>query len=115
MELRMKKIILASLLFATPAFAVTYTPTEAARHVGETATVSGVVSVYAPQSGVIFIDMGGAGRTAPFSGFVNKENVAKFPGASAWSGKTLEITGKIETYQGKAEIVLTDPAQVVVK
>ena len=111
----MKKTVFALLLLATPAFAVTYTPAEAARHVGETATVSGVVSVYAAQSGVIFIDMGGAGRTAPFSGFVNKDNVAKFPNASAWSGKTLELTGKIETYQGKAEIVLTDPGQVVVK
>jgi len=64
---------------------------------------------------VIFIDMGGAGRTAPFSGFVGKENVARFPNAAAWNGKQLEITGKIQLYQGKAEIVLTDPAQVVVK
>lgn len=111
----MKTLIAAVLLFATPAFAATYTPTEAARHVGETATVAGVVSIYAPQSGVIFIDMGGAGRTAPFSGFVNKENAAKFSGAAAWNGKPLEITGKIELYQGKVEIVLTDPSQVVVK
>lgn len=111
----MKTIILAALLLSTPAFAVTYTPTQAAAHVGETATVAGVVSVFAAQSGVIFIDMGGAGRTAPISGFVNKENVAKFPNAAAWNGKQLEITGKIELFQGKAEIVLTDPSQVVVK
>ena len=111
----MKTFILAAMLFATPAFAVTYTPTQAAQHVGETATVAGVVSVYAPQSGVIFIDMGGAGRTAPFSGFVNKENAAKFSNAAAWNGKSLEITGKIEQYQGKVEILLTDPSQVVVK
>lgn len=111
----MKTLILAAVLFATPAFAATYTPTEAAKHVGETATVAGVVSVYAPPSGIIFIDMGGAGRTAPFSGFVSKENVGKFPNAAAWNGKQLEITGKIQLYQGKAEIVLTDPAQVTVK
>jgi len=42
----MKHLILASLLFSTPAFAATYTPTEAAKHVGDSATVEGVASVY---------------------------------------------------------------------
>jgi DNA/RNA endonuclease YhcR with UshA esterase domain len=105
----------AFVLLVSPVLAATYAPTEAARHVGETATVTGVVSVFAAQSGVIFVDMGGAGRTAPFSGFISRDNAAKFPNAASWSGRQLAITGKIELYQGKAEIVLTDPSQVVVQ
>lgn len=111
----MKKPVAALLLMASPALAATYTPTEAGKHAGEVATVAGVVSVFTAQSGVTFVDMGGAGRTAPFSGFISKDNAARFPGAAAWSGKQLELTGKIEIYQGKAEIVLTDPSQVTVK
>jgi hypothetical protein len=111
----MKKPVAALLVLAFPAMAATYAPDEAGKHVGETATVLGVVSVFAAQSGVIFVDMGGAGRTAPFSGFISKDNAARFPAAASWSGRQLAITGKIELYQGKAEIVLTDPSQVVVK
>lgn len=111
----MKGLVIGLALLATPALAATYTPTQAAQHVGETATVAGVASVYHAHGGEIFIDMGGAGRGAPFSGFIAQDKAARFPDAAAWNGKTLRITGKIALYQGKAEIVLTDPSQVAVQ
>lgn len=112
----MKILIAISLLtFATPVLAAALTPQEAASHIGQSATVEGVASVYTSKSGVTFVDLGGSGRDAPFTGVIFKEYTAKFPGVTAVSGKVVDLKGTIKEYRGKPEIILERPNQLVVK
>lgn len=108
------KIVLAIALIGltAPAAAATYNPTDAAKHVGEKATVEGTASVYASQGGTTFIDLGGSGRDAPFTGVIFKDNIVKFPSITALSGQVVDITGQIREYRGKPEIILNSPDQV---
>lgn len=111
----MKRVTIALLLCASSALAATYAPADAAKHVGETATVAGTASVYVAKSGVTFVDLGGRGRNAPFTGVIFKEKAALVPNVQFYDGKTVEITGLIKDYQGKPEIIITDASQLKVK
>ena len=64
----MKYLAIAVLFVANPCHAATYSPSGAAKHIGENATVEGTASVYEFKGGTIFIDMGGSGPSAPFHG-----------------------------------------------
>lgn len=109
----MRAFIAAALVAASsPALAATIGPTDAGKYVGQTVTVEGVASVYTPASGVTFVDLGGSGRNAPFTGFIPKAQTGKFPTVHSLSGKTVDVTGTVQMYQGKPEIVLTDPDQL---
>ncbi|MDQ6655857.1 MAG: OB-fold nucleic acid binding domain-containing protein [Verrucomicrobiota bacterium] len=99
---------------ANSARAGDYTAAEAATHVGETATVTDKVSrVNAASGGNIFIDLGT--RDASFTAFVPSKSADKFSDAKQYQGKTISVTGKIETFKEKAEIVVTEPSQITVK
>jgi hypothetical protein len=100
------------LLIAAPALAATFQPTEAAKHIGESATVQGTASVYVSKGGTIFIDLGGKGRSAPFTGVIFKNRAADFSNVESYSGKTVDITGTIKEYRGKPEIILDVPSQI---
>jgi len=59
------------------------------------------------------LDLGKAYQNAVFTAVVYGENRAKFgiPETSL-RGERICVTGKISDYQGKPEIVLTDPGQL---
>ena len=101
--------------WATPVLADPISPQEAAAHVGQVVTIEGVVSVYASRSGVVFVDMGGAGREAPFSAVILQDRVAAFPAIQAMNGKVVDVTGLIELFKGKPEIVLKSADQIRAK
>jgi DNA/RNA endonuclease YhcR with UshA esterase domain len=42
-------------------------------------------------------------------------DAGKFPDAAAWNGKTVDVTGTIQIYQGKPEIIVNSPSQVTVR
>jgi DNA/RNA endonuclease YhcR with UshA esterase domain len=42
-------------------------------------------------------------------------DAAKFPGVTSLNGKTVDVTGKVQLYKGKPEILLTDAAQIKAK
>jgi DNA/RNA endonuclease YhcR with UshA esterase domain len=113
-------ILAVSCAIAAPALAQTkqqtVTPTEAKAHIGQTVTVEGPVSdVHAARSGAIFIDMGGRFPDNAFAAVIFVGDLAKFPGVNAFGGKTAEISGPVQLYQGKPEIVLRSPDQVKTK
>ena len=110
----------------SPAFAATPAPAAQIQtvpanslksHVGETVAVEAAVSdVHRSGSGrVVFLDMGGAYPNNVFAAVIFKDDLAKFSGLDALSGKTVRITGAVKLYRNKTEIVLSDPAQIKVK
>jgi DNA/RNA endonuclease YhcR with UshA esterase domain len=115
----MKTFVLALLLTfaAAPALAETITAAEAKNHIDKDATIEGVISeVHHAASGrAIFIEIGGRYPSNPFSAVIFKDNFSKFPNVDSLAGKTVDITGKIQDYRGRAEIILNDPAQLSVK
>jgi endonuclease YncB( thermonuclease family) len=94
-----------------PAIRISYT--EAPEHVGEYACVKGRVDhVYTSRKGTIFINFCPDYKTCPFGAVIFGSDAHKFTRPNQYGGKTVEITGLIETYQGRAEIVLKDPGQI---
>ena len=109
-------IIFFVLLAFAPASAVTIPVTEVASHVGETATVEGVVSGVhtARSSDVTFIDMGGSYPNNVFTGVIFAADADKVGDVSGLPGKTVGITGQIKLYKGKPEIIVKSASQIVV-
>jgi len=96
-----------------------YDYTEAARHVGERAAVSGtVVDTYTSQKGTVFFDFCQSYKTCPCAAMISASTLAKYPNQFSnlddYNGKKVSITGIIKSYQGQAEIFIDDPSQIVV-
>lgn len=87
--------------------------TEAPSHIGATASVTGtLVDAYTSASGTVFLDFCKNYKTCPFSGVIFADDAKKFGDLSRYAGQTVTLSGKISSYQGKAEIVLSDPSQL---
>ena len=98
---------------AAPVSGGTYAYTDAPTHVGEYASVRGtLVEAYTSATGTIFLDFCKSYKTCSFSGVIFAGDAKKFGDLSRYVGVTITLTGKISSYQGKAEIVLTDPKQI---
>jgi DNA/RNA endonuclease YhcR with UshA esterase domain len=115
----MKRIVIlgiVAVLGAAPvaSLAATYTPSQAAAHIGETATVEDVVSQthVDDKSGAGFLNMGGRFPNHDFQGFISQRDIGKFGNLHRYEGKTVGITGKIRDFNGKPEIIVSDPGQI---
>ena len=92
-------------------------PGDAVKHPGETVTVCGQVAgaKFAAQvrGGTTFLDFGKPYPDSPFTALIFASDRSKFgtPEKTA-QGKDFCVTGKIEMYQGKPQIVLKDPKQL---
>jgi DNA/RNA endonuclease YhcR with UshA esterase domain len=93
-----------------------YMPEEAAKHVGETATIKGTVDGFHQSGkGNIFLNMGGKYPNQAFTAFIPSSSAAQFSNAQQYDGKTVAVTGKITLYKGKPEIVVSSPSQIATK
>ena len=111
---------LALVAAAPPALALaqaTISPAEAQAHAGQSVTVEGTVSeIHVSASGrATFVNLGGRFPNNAFSAVVFATDAGKFPNLSALDGKTIDVTGPVQLYKGRAEIVLTDAAQLKAK
>lgn len=103
--------------WAYAAGAANLRPDEATSHIGETATVCGVVASAEyeaqAQSQPTLLDLGRPSPNAIFTAVVYGDNRPKF-GTPELSllGKKICVKGQISDYHGKPEIVLTDPSQL---
>lgn len=89
------------------------TPEVASAHVGETATIRGVVvEVYTSRSGVTFLDMGARYPDNSFAVVIFPEDAGKFPDVGSLSGKVVDVTGSVRLYKGKPEIILRSADQL---
>jgi hypothetical protein len=91
----------------------TITINEASEHIGSLASVRGtLITSYTSKTGTVFLDFCKSYKTCPFSGVIFADDAKKFGDLSHYNGSTVTITGKISSYQGKAEIVLSNPNQL---
>ncbi|HUE10468.1 MAG TPA: OB-fold nucleic acid binding domain-containing protein [Steroidobacteraceae bacterium] len=104
-------------LTAIPAVAETIQPSDAPQHLGQTVTVEGTVSeVHTDaRSGITFINMGGRYPDQAFTGVIFADDAGKFPNLDSLTGKVVGITGRVQSYKGRLEIIITDPAQLKTK
>jgi hypothetical protein len=98
---------------AAPISIGTISYTDALSHVGEMASVRGtIVEAYTSKSGTVFLDFCQSYKSCPFSAVIFADDAKKFGDLSTLNGATVTLTGKISSYQGKAEIVLSSPSQL---
>jgi DNA/RNA endonuclease YhcR with UshA esterase domain len=103
-------------LTALPAVAETIQPSDAPQHLGQSVTVEGTVSeVYTARSGVTFINMGGRYPDQAFTGVIFADDAGKFPDLDSLTGTVVDITGRVQSYKGRLEIIINDPAQLKIK
>jgi PLD-like domain len=99
---------------AAPVSGGTYGYTDAAAHVGEYASVRGtLVDAYTSASGTVFLDFCKSYKTCTFSGVIFADDAKKFGDLSRYNGTVVTLKGKISSYQGKAEIILSDASQIL--
>ncbi len=98
---------------AAPVSAGTVDYAEAPAHVGEYASVRGtLVDAYISASGTVFLDFCTTYKTCPFSGVIFADDAKRFGDLSRLAGRTITLTGTLSSYQGKAEIILSEPSQL---
>jgi hypothetical protein len=104
-------------LWAFSANAADSRPEDAASHIGETATVCGVVAsakfeAHAREQPTL-LDLGKSYPHAVFTAVIYGDHRSKFgTPETSLRGKRVCVTGQISDYHGKPEIVLTDPSQL---
>lgn len=100
---------------AAPVSGATYSYIDAANHIGEYAHVTGtLVDAYTSASGTVFLDFCKNYKSCPFSAVIFADDATAFGDLSRYAGQTVTLTGTITSYQGTAEIKLSDPSQLKV-
>ena len=100
-----------------PAFADVVVATEAKWHVGQTVTVEGVVrEVYtARNSRTTFICMGDASSSDAFTAVIFAHRMNAVGDLSGLTGRTVDIVGTIQSYEGAPEIIISARDQIRVR
>jgi hypothetical protein len=106
-------------ILAIPVFAgaASLSPEESVGHVGETATVCGLVvsATYLPRApqAPTFLDLGKPYPDQIFSAIIFGSDRPKFGAPETWMrGRSVCVTGDIFLYEGKPKIILHDPKQL---
>jgi DNA/RNA endonuclease YhcR with UshA esterase domain len=87
--------------------------TEAKKHIGQKCCIRGQVQrVERSAEGNTNLRFCEDGRGCPFSVVVFEEGLHHVGAVESLLGRTIEITGKVRDYAGRAEIVLKDPLQL---
>jgi hypothetical protein len=91
----------------------TIPPEEAPNYHGQLVTVKGVISADTTSDhGNRFLNMGGTYPNQAFNSWIPSKNAGVFSVLPNVTGKTCGITGQVQPYKGKPEIVLNSPSQV---
>jgi hypothetical protein len=87
---------------------------EARHHLGKTRCVAGiVVHVKEGTSGVTFLDFCENYETCPFVVVVFQGDLRRVGDVRRLAGRAIEIKGTVEEYDGRAEIILRHPQQLL--
>ncbi len=86
---------------------------EASGHVGQTARVRGtLVNAHRSNTGTIFLDFCRQYRGCPFSAVIFADDAKQFGDLAKFVGKEITVSGKISSYQSRAEIIVRNPEQI---
>jgi DNA/RNA endonuclease YhcR with UshA esterase domain len=104
-------------LWAISTGAATVAPGDAESHVGETATVCGMVAsakyAASSRSQPTFLDLDRPYPNASFTAVIFGSDRAKFgTPETTLPGKRVCVTGQIRDYRGRPEIILSEPGQL---
>ena len=87
--------------------------TDAPKYIGKTVIVSGkVLNVFVSKTNTTFINFCRDYRSCSFSAVIFADNRSQFDDLQKLIGKTVQISGIVNKYQGKPQIVLKDPSQL---
>jgi hypothetical protein len=95
--------------------AQTISPRETKHYLGQRVTVAGRVEEFREISGEAFLDMGGHYPAEPFTVFCAPETKISRKTLATFEGKQIAVTGKIEIYRKRPEIILTSLEQISLK
>lgn len=112
------RFLLAGLVCGAPPGLSSQTPTtissrDAARHVGETVAVRGlVVVVFTSRNQNTFLNFDRPYPRQTFQGVIFRTASAAFGDPRQYEGKEVVVVGRIRLYNGKPEIILDSPSQI---
>ncbi len=89
--------------------------TEAKDFIGKEVTVRGKVARVVKPKETIFINFNKDWQNDPFTVVIFKDDISKFPDIYDIEGKMIYVSGKVQEFRGKAEIILKDPSQLKVE
>ena len=93
-----------------------YSYIDAEKHIGQSVTIEGTpINVYKSSSGMIFFDYCKSYKTCPFGAVIFSLDTSKFKNILQYKGKMIDIVGVIKSYGGRAEMVINDPRQIMVR
>jgi hypothetical protein len=95
--------------------AQTISPRETKHYLGQRVTVAGRVEEFREISGEAFLDMGGRYPKEPFTVFCAPETKISRNTLATFEGKQIAVTGKIEIYGKRPEIILSSLDQISLK
>jgi DNA/RNA endonuclease YhcR with UshA esterase domain len=106
--------LLAIALLSTHAFAADCVSFADARHyIGKTQCVTGtIVHVKEGRNGVTFLDFCDDYEVCPFTVVVFANDLRKVGNVAQLKGRSIQIRGRVEEYDGRAEIILRNPQQL---
>ena len=91
----------------------TIPPDKAKDHFGEHVTVVGVVAqVSTSRGGTTFLNFGARYPNHVFTAVIFRSAAAEFPDPHQWEDKPVNVSGAIQLYRGKPEIVLNAASQL---
>jgi hypothetical protein len=86
---------------------------EASDHVGQNARIRGtLVNAHKSAGGTVFLDFCRQYRTCPFSAVIFADDAKQFGDLAKFVGREITLSGKISSYQSRAEIILRTPDQI---
>lgn len=90
---------------------------DAGQYIGKTVTICDSVYSTKALDKLSLINLGGSFPNELITIVVNKEDQSKFTSepASMFLGNNICVTGVITEFKGKAQIIITDPKQIIVK
>ena len=89
---------------------------EAPDHIDEYVVIRGRVdNVFMSSKGTNFLNFCPDYRTCPFSAVIFASDFHRFSNVRAYEDRTVEISGTITTYRGRAQIIIKDPSQIKFK
>ena len=83
------------------------------RHVGERVTVEGVVTgTHVSAKGTEFLNFGDRYPNQDFTVVIFARSAAGIGDIAHFYGKRVDVTGTVELYRGRPEIIVNEPAQI---
>lgn len=119
MKARLFTVILLAALVRVAAADSTNAPakigaTEAGAHYDQLMTVTGVVAQVTLRPSIVFINLDHPYPDSPFAAVIHSQDTNQFSNLKSLMGRSVEITGHVQNYHDRPEIVIKKADQIYV-